>query len=149
LAFDESAATVVLFGGIGRFDRPLGDTWLFDGSTWQPVAGPGPPAPRYAALAYDPLLKGCVLHGGAHDDLGRRTYGDAWLFTEKSWHPLGSDFDTDPRDDHGLAYHRLARRLVMLEGVGGARGILVREREGWHPAHVQSLHPRHQCSPLA
>jgi hypothetical protein len=149
LAFDETAAAVVLFGGIDRFDRPLGDTWLFDGSAWQPIAGPAPPARRYAALAYDPLLKGCVLHGGAEDDHARRTFGDAWLFTENTWKPLGPGFDTDPRDDHGMAYHRLGKQLVMLEGVTGARGILLREADGWCPAKVQTLHPPHQSSPLA
>jgi hypothetical protein len=149
LAFDETTARVVLFGGIGRFDRSLGDTWLFDGNSWQPLAGPAPPARRYAAFAYDPLLRGCVLHGGAEDDHGHRTFGDTWLFTENAWKWLGPNFDTDPRDDHGMAYHRTARRLVMLEGVAGARGILVQEANGWRPVNVQALHPRHQCSPLA
>jgi hypothetical protein len=36
--------------------------------------------------------------------------------------PLG--FDTDVRDDHGLAYHRAAKALVMLDGRRGARGVL-------------------------
>jgi hypothetical protein len=148
LAFDETTGMVVLFGGIGRSDQPLGDTWLFDGSSWQPVPGRAPPARRYAAFAYDPDLKGCVLHGGAEDDHGHRTFGDTWLFRENAWTPLGPEFDTDPRDDHGLAYHRGARRLVMLEGVAGARGILFREASGWRRAEIGLLHPRHQCSPL-
>jgi hypothetical protein len=148
LAYDATIGAVVLFGGVGRFDRPLRDTWLFDGSSWQPVPGPAPPARRYAAFAYDPILKGCVLHGGAHDDQGRWTYGDAWLLSEETWRQLGPGFATDPRDDHGLAYHQAAGRLVMLEGLGGARGVLVRGASGWRAAEVRPHHPRHQCSPL-
>jgi hypothetical protein len=148
LAFDEQAGIAVLFGGIDPDDNPLGDTWLFDGSSWREVRGMAPPARRYAALAYDPDLKGCLLHGGSEDDHGQRTFGDAWLFQENDWKRLGKSFDTDPRDDHGLAYHRQAKRMVMLEGVAGARGILVREVTGWQAVEACPLHPRHQCSPL-
>jgi hypothetical protein len=149
MAYDERNQSVVLFGGIDPNDNPLGDTWLFNGTTWMKVGGPAPPARRYAALAYDPELKGCLLHGGAEDDHGRRTFGDAWLFQDNTWKRLAATFDTDPRDDHGLAYHRGAKRLVMLEGVAGKRGLLVREANGWRPLEVSPIHPRHQCSPLA
>jgi hypothetical protein len=149
LAFDEQTGVAVLFGGIDPGDKPLGDTWLFDGRSWKQLAGMAPAARRYAAFAYDPDLGGCLLHGGAEDDHGRRTFGDAWLFKENAWKRLGKDFDTEPRDDHGLAYHRGAKRLVMLEGLSGARGLLVREATGWRTLEASPLHPRHQCSPLA
>jgi hypothetical protein len=149
MAFDEQAGAAVLFGGINSDDRPLGDTWLFDGTSWKKVSGVSPPARRYAALAYDHGLKGCVLHGGAEDDHGHRTFGDAWLFRNGAWTLLEKGFHTAPRDDHGLGYHRAARRLVMLEGVAGARGILLRGEEGWQTVEASPPHPRHQCSPLA
>lgn len=148
MAFDEQSGAAVLFGGIKPDDTPLGDTWLFDGAAWQPVSGSSPPPRRYAAFAYDPDLKGCLLHGGAEDDHGRRTFGDAWLFQSNVWKQLDRSFETDPRDDHGLGYHRLAKRLVLLEGVAGARGILVGEATGWRAVQASPLHPRHQCSPL-
>ena len=147
LAYDEATRLTVLFGGIGCGDRPLGDTWLFDGSSWQRVAGEAPSPRRYAAFAYDPDLQGCVLHGGAEDDHGRRTFGDTWLFRENVWTKLGTGFQTDPRDDHGLAYHRTAKRLVMLEGISAARNSCAGD---WWSRSVESspLHPRHQCEPL-
>lgn len=148
MAYDELAGVAVLFGGINPFDNPLGDTWIFDGTRWERVTGPAPPARRYAAFAYDPDLQGCLLHGGSHDDRGRRTFGDAWLFRNNAWEKIGDRFATSPRDDHGLAYHWTAKRLVMLEGLGGARGILVREATGWRSVQASPLHPRHQCSPL-
>jgi hypothetical protein len=148
MAFDERVGVAVLFGGIDKRQNSLGDTWLFDGTLWTEVRGSAPPARRYAALAYDPDLKGCILHGGSEDEAGRRSFGDDWLFQDNVWKRMPPHFDTDPRDDHGFAYHRGARRMVMLEGVAGKRGILVRGVEGWHTVEAKPLHPRHQCSPL-
>jgi len=71
------------------------------------------------------------------------------LFRDRSWSPLPDSFATDPRDDHGLAYHRAAQVLVMRKGVAGARGLLALSPSGWRPAVAEPLHPRHQCSPLA
>lgn len=149
LAYDEKGEVAVLFGGIQPGDKPLGDTWVFDGKQWRQIVGKGPSPRRYAAFAYDPDLKGCLLHGGSEDDHGQRTYRETWLFRDNAWNPMAASFDTDPRDDHGLAYHRSAKRLVMLEGVNGARGVLARESAGWRKLDVNPLHPRHQCSPLA
>ena len=149
LAYDTGARQAVLFGGIGRGDRTLGDTWTFDGGSWREVRGAGPPPRRYAAFAYDPGHQGCVLHGGSVDDLGRHQFGDAWLFRDRGWTRLPPGFETDVRDDHGLAYHRAAQALVLLDGLRSARGILVGTANGWRPASVEPLHPRHQCSPLA
>lgn len=149
LAYHEEDGLAVLFGGINPRDQPLGDTWFFDGNSWQELEIPGPGLRRYAAFAYDPSLRGCVLHGGAEDDNGKRKFRDAFLFKDNTWTPLGIRFNTDARDDHGLGYHRTARRLVMLEGIVAERGVLIGESTGWEPADVRPLHPRMQCSPLA
>jgi Galactose oxidase, central domain len=150
MAFDEQAGVAVLFGGIDAKLNSLGDTWVFEGNSWKEVRSTtSPPARRYAALAYDADLKGCLLHGGSEDEAGHRSFGDAWLFQDNTWKRLGSHFDTDPRDDHGLGYHRGAKRMVMLEGIAATRGILVRESTGWQTVEANPLHPRHQCSPLA
>ena len=86
----------------------------------------GPRPRRYAAFAYDPDLQGSLLRGGSKDGHGGFQYGDAWLFKNGAWKPLGESFDTDSRDDHGVGYHRAAKRLVLLEGLGGARQIPLR-----------------------
>lgn len=147
-AFDEQIGVAVLFGGITPKDLPLGDTWLFARGAWRQVLGPAPPPRRYAAFAYDPDLKGCLLYGGSEDDAGRKGYQDVWLFRDLTWTRLPRTFEVDVRDDHGLAYHQAAKVLVMLEGIGGARGVLVRQDRGWQKVEVSPLHPRHQCSPL-
>jgi hypothetical protein len=149
LAFDEETGFVVLFGGVDARAQSLGDTWLFDGSTWQPVLGSAPPPRRYAAFAFDLDLDGCVLHGGSDDESGLRGFGDTWLFRDRTWKRLASAFDTTNRDDHSLAYDRAAKRLVMLGGLGGTHGVFVREQDGWRPVEAGPLPPRFQCSPLA
>jgi hypothetical protein len=149
LAYDAKSGKTVLFGGIGGGDQTLGDTWVFDGHGWRELRpDPSPPPRRYAAIAYDPGLQGCLLHGGSVDDVGRHQFGDAWLFRDGGWARLPAGFDTDVRDDHGLAYHGAARAMVMLDGIRSARGLLTATAEGWEPAPAEPMHPRHQCSPL-
>ena len=109
---------------------------------------PSPSHRRYGAFAYNPDLEGCVLHGGSMDESGAVGYGDTWLFRDRTWRALPHSFNTDNRDDHGLAYHRTAKKMLMLEGVGGQRGILAMSDKGWEPVRTEPLHPRHQCSPL-
>ncbi len=149
MAFDEQAGFAVLFGGIDRTGmNSLGDTWVFDGHAWKEIRGTAPPARRYAAMAYVPELNGCLLHGGSEDESGMRSFGDAWLFQNKAWIRLPNHFETETRDDHGLGYHRGAKRIVMLEGVAGRRGLLVGDANGWQSVEANPMHPRHQCSPL-
>jgi hypothetical protein len=148
LAYDATVGTAVLFGGIGKNNRTLADTWLFDGSSWQQIHGVGPPGRRYAAFAYDPSLQGCVLHGGAADDAGHYQFGDSWLFHNRTWTPFPAEFETNVRDDHALAYHNGARTLILLGGLGSDQEILAATSHGWQRVMCEPLHPRHQCSPL-
>ena len=147
MAFDETAGVTVLFGGITPRDAPLGDTWLFNGSSWKQVEGEGPPPRRYAALGYDPQLHGCVLHGGSQDDNGIVGFGDAWLFRENRWQRLAA-LATSRNDDHSLLYDRAAKTLVMFGGLQLPRAVLLRVSDGWHKCLLDPALPRHQCSPV-
>lgn len=149
MAFNEESGMIVLFGGVDRNDRSLGDTWLFDGGSWRQVPGKGPPPRRYAALAYDHDLKGCVLHGGSEDDFGQRGFGDTWLLRGEIWTRMANSLDTAKNDDHGLAYHAAAQRLIMFGGLAGAPGVVIRDANGWRPVEAGALPPRSQCAPLA
>lgn len=64
MAFDASDGTVVLYGGQGR-SGSLGDTWIWDGSTWtQAHPSTSPPPLAGARMAYDPISHDLVLIGG-------------------------------------------------------------------------------------
>ncbi len=147
-AFDETAGVAVLFGGIARHDKPLGDTWVFDGRSWRAIKGAGPAPRRYAALAYDPELQGCVLNGGSEDDHGRRSFGDTWLFRNETWQRMATSLDLPACDDHALAYHHAAKSLVMFGGLGRQNGFLVRVGDAWRMGDAWPMPPRHQCAPL-
>jgi hypothetical protein len=68
MAYDAATGTVVLFGGVHLTHTgslTLGDTWVWDGSTWakqHPAASP--PARAYASMAYDAATGTVVLFGG-------------------------------------------------------------------------------------
>jgi hypothetical protein len=149
MAFDPEAGVTVLFGGLDLYDKSLGDTWLFDGDRWRQARGPSPPARRYAALAYDPQSQGCILHGGAKDDMGRVRFGDTWLFRDGAWTRLSEDHETYARDDHALAYHAAAKRLLMVGGLGIGSEIRCLSAVGWDTVNVEAPMPEHQCAPLA
>ena len=148
LAYDETASVAVLFGGVDAAYNSRNDTWLFDGRSWEQVHGKAPPARRYAGMAYDARLKGCLLHGGSDDEAGDRSFGETWLFRDRAWILMPRSFDTEPRDDHGFGYHQDIARMVMLVGVSAERGILVCGETNWQRAEATPLHRRHQCSPL-
>ncbi len=149
LAYDENTGNVVMFGGAGSLILSLRDTWIFDGSRWRQIDGPGPSARRYSAFAYSPELRGCVLHGGSADDDGKYQFGESWLFRDGAWSRLSTRFDTEIRDDHGFAYHRTAERLIMLDGIRSDSGILAASLAGWESVYCPNLQPSHQCAPLA
>jgi hypothetical protein len=149
MAFDPEAGVTVLFGGLDLYDNSLSDTWLFDGDGWRQARGPGPPARRYAAFAYDPQSQGCILHGGSKDEKGFVRFGDTWLFREGAWTRLPETYETDSRDDHALAYHAVAKRLVMVGGLGAGSEVRGLSDAGWEMLGVEAPLPEHQCAPLA
>jgi hypothetical protein len=148
MTFDENLGATVLFGGISPWDGPLGDTWLFDGEHWKRIRGAGPPRRRYAAFGYHPGLKGCVLHGGAHDDHGRVQYGDTWLLRDGVWSQMPETLTTSARDDHTLAFHRAANAFLMLGGLPQS-GVLAMADDGWARRNVSPVPAMRQCSPVA
>jgi hypothetical protein len=95
LAF--GSAVIVLFGGVassegagelGTSGAPLGDTWTFNGTTWnQSRRSPGPSARRDAALAS--LSYQVFLYGGA--DSSGAVLADDWTFDSSdgwvTWQP--------------------------------------------------------------
>jgi len=65
MAYDPTTGDVVLFGGDGASGQPLGDTWLWDGSSWsQATPADSPPARYGAQMAWDPQSQRVILLGG-------------------------------------------------------------------------------------
>lgn len=94
MAYDAATREIVLFGGSGS-DGELGDTWIWDGSTWAPVCGThesgatapcGPDARSGASFAYDATAGDLVLFGGCCTNTGSGPGPLAdWLWGGQSW----------------------------------------------------------------
>jgi hypothetical protein len=81
----------LLFGGApSAGGAPLGDTWLWDGSSWSELtfpAGARPPARQSASMAWDNTSNDVVLFGGRDGSAPPTNLSDTWVFdpTTMSW----------------------------------------------------------------
>jgi hypothetical protein len=123
IGYDPATKQVVMFGGMGPYGS-LGDTWVFDGSTWrQEHTSQAPAARGDAAMAYDPKLHAVVLFGGWATGNG----GDldaTWLWTGHAWErrstatfPVGVFDQTVLQQDH-MAYDAATGKLLLV-GIPG------------------------------
>jgi hypothetical protein len=83
MAWHQATGQVVLFGGAAPSTNALlGDTWLWNGLTWERANVPGPSPRRFPSLAYDSVRQRTVLFGGS-DPAG--PLHDTWEWTGGSW----------------------------------------------------------------
>ena len=67
MAYDPTSQVIVLFGGFTGTpsNKPLRDTWIWDGSRWSPQMEDGSPSARSGSMmAYDHARGEVVLFGG-------------------------------------------------------------------------------------
>jgi hypothetical protein len=126
MAYDIARSRIVLFGGSDDRDRPLQDTWEWDGQTWLNVtpAGQKPSARSRHKMAYDRVRRRMVLFAG--DNHTSQLPRDMWEWDGAQWTELtGASMQPDtPRLDHALAYDSARGRLVLFGGwVQGAGEI--------------------------
>ncbi|MBX2820317.1 MAG: hypothetical protein KTR29_11570 [Rhodothermaceae bacterium] len=73
-----------MFGGKQRSPEILyGDTWEWDGATWQQVAESGPEARGMAAMTFDSKNNRVLMHGGR--SLDRKAFGGLWAWDGSEW----------------------------------------------------------------
>jgi hypothetical protein len=93
---------------LGR-ERNFGDTWQWDGTTWQLVSVTGPPNRHDAAVADIEPDGSVVLFGGRGtsliDEEQEVVLGDTWRWNGRLWEPslfLSNLFAPTPRYGHGF-----------------------------------------------
>jgi hypothetical protein len=127
MAYDAATGTVVLFGGFGRDNHALGDTWTWDGTTWTRQHPATHPPDRYvAAMAYDAATSTVVLFGG---EGSRALFGDTWTWDGTTWtrqHPATSP---PGRQDAEMAYDQATGTVVLFGGYNGRKRFL---RDTWY-----------------
>ncbi|MEK3720078.1 cadherin-like beta sandwich domain-containing protein [Paenibacillus sp. FSL H8-0034] len=119
LAYD--GEQLVLFGGYtgsGNSKTPLGDTWLWNGTTWtQAQPAQSPPAAYSGQMAYDGNT--AVLYGGRIGSISA-TYDDSspllwkWDRAAQSWSSVNGPHVDYGRWGHVMAYD--GRRVVLFSG---------------------------------
>jgi hypothetical protein len=121
MAFDAARGRTVLFGGLERqevSEEAIGDTWEWDGATWQLVSSTGP-APRFGhSMAYDENRGVTVLYGGTLANNGWAT--DTWEWDGQSWEQKEIISGILGRTHASMAYDRSRGRAVLFGG-----GVLI------------------------
>jgi len=118
MAYDSTRQVVLLFGG-GNGQRIFGDTWAWDGTSWQSLTD-GQPSPRAQhAMAFDVARNRVVLFGGV---FGANLYDDTWEWAG-GWRQVAAAASPPARSDHAMAYDYIRGRVVLFGG-RGASGTL-------------------------
>ncbi len=80
--FSSGHNDVLLFGGQAADGTPLGDTWIWNGSTWNPTEGPSP-SPRYGSAAVSLRGGGVLVFGGVSTN--GAALSDTWVWSGSAW----------------------------------------------------------------
>lgn len=129
MAYDSHRDRIILFGG--DVFANLGDTWEFDGQTWNQIdTADSPSARKGHVLIYDSLRRRVVLFGG-RDDNGLRS--DTWEHDGQNW-ALSAASGPPARERAGMAFDS-DRGVAVLFGGGPSRLDDTWEFDGssWQP----------------
>ena len=133
LVYDPENRGVILFGGWHTVTQPdgtnqsvsTGDTWLWDGKSWQRLEVSGPPARSVAMATYDSARHMVVLFGGGGPS-GRGAallLDDTWTWDGASWSEMHPAHVPDGRIRAGMAFDARRGVTVMFGGVGATTGF--------------------------
>ncbi|MFO1029440.1 MAG: kelch repeat-containing protein, partial [Planctomycetota bacterium] len=112
---DETTGTGLLFGGYDL--NALGDTWLWNGSTWQAVATPVAPTARWSSsMVFDRSRRCFVLFGGFDPNSG--LCADTWEFDGVGWAQRTTAVAPPVRLSAAMAFDRFRGRSVLFGGEG-------------------------------
>ena len=118
IADDPATGQPVLFGGINisnqSFDYGYSNqTWVWDGSAWQPeVPAHSPPARGCGSTAYDLSTRNVVLFGGVCTCSG--AYDDTWAWNGSDW--IQQAPPTSPAANYGtpMTYDSAVGGLLLI-----------------------------------
>ena len=114
MSFDPTQNRVVLFGGNG----PRGDTWAWDGESWQRVVDPEAPGRYNSVMVFDPG-RGALVRFGGWD--GEKRADGTWALEGGKWFRLAVS-GPSARNHAAAAYDAMRGRWVLM---GGHNGELV------------------------
>ncbi len=115
MAYDESRQRLVVFGGHFLPNAAAGDTWEWDGTSWEKLAPAVSPSPRQLhAMAYDAAREEVVLFGGLGDDFE----GDTWVWDGNEWTDRTPEAGgPGPLLNHRMVYDAARSEVVLFGGL--------------------------------
>lgn len=119
---EDATGHLIMFGGLQGLNE-VGDTYRYDGATWQNLSVQGPPPRRGGAIAYDSDRKITVLFGGSSGGSGAQgtTFlGDTWEWDGAAW-SLRPAAGPKARRLSRLAYDPVLKVMMMFGGRDAAQ----------------------------
>jgi uncharacterized protein (TIGR03437 family) len=142
MAYDSDHSKVVLFGGAGStvMNLNLGDTWVWDGSTWtQESPMTSPPAENSHAMAYDSLHGQVVLFGRQ----------GMWLWNGSNWTQPFPKKSPGPRFGCAMAYDSKHMQVVLFGGQDAITNQYLGDTWLWDGSNWTQISPANSPRPRA
>lgn len=115
--YDAARNKLIAFGGSPARGEVHGDTWEWDGRSWQKLEGVQPEGRQAFSMVYDSKRKRTVLYGGGNGS-GKRLEDGVWEFDGKKWHHLPEATGPGPRLSPGAAFDAKRGLVVLFGGIG-------------------------------
>ena len=114
MVYDPATGNDVLFGGSGPGGY-LGDTEIWNGSSWTRVfPQKSPPARDGASMVYDAATGNVVLFGGYNSN---GYQDDTWTWNGQTWTQVfAATNEPSPRSDAAMAYDAATGNVVLFGG---------------------------------
>ncbi len=117
LAYDSVRGQVLLFSGYDGWAGNLGDTWIWDGSTWAPrtpATGPSPWDFSFSShrMAFDSVRGEVVLFGGKYFQSQSQT----WTWNGSTWSLRSASSQPPFRESPGLCFDSVRGEVVLFGG---------------------------------
>jgi hypothetical protein len=123
MVYDSARQRLVMFGGYHWTGatwpwQMLGDTWEWDGTSWQQhTPATSPPARNQAGMTYDPVRERVVLFGGYFNNGSTiLNYNDTWEWDGTTWIQLTPSTTTPSVRRGPLLFFDATRGHVMMTG---------------------------------
>lgn len=131
--YDEANRNIMLFGG-HKYDSQgfttYGDTWIWDGNTWELITPDGPSARDGARAVFDPFMQVVFLFGGAEITTSVRNLNDSWLWNGTHWKQL--ELEGPPARVHPAMVYDLKRGVAVMTGGSNGPGSILADIWEWN-----------------
>ncbi len=119
MSLDTVNQQTVMFGGNSTAAgiTPLGDTWLWNGSSWTLASVTSPSARVAPAMAFDQLHGHTVLFGG---NTGSASANDTWTWDGTQWSQISSSTNPPARSGASMVYDAAHGQILMFGGQDGS-----------------------------